>query len=140
MDKLVIPTEFFEYANQHGEFTLTVGQNGTYDIIAGSQVPNWAYVLPYILMVAIPIILGILILGVVFAIEKSRKKKRRIIKNEYIKSHCNTIITSVKVFEQSCNLGATQDDGYISKDEKETLKEISKACQRFTADIGKLMK
>lgn len=60
--------------------------------------------------------------------------------NRYIMSQCNTILASVKVFEQACKIAAMQDDGYISKDEEKQLTKISKACQRFTADIGKLMK
>lgn len=60
--------------------------------------------------------------------------------NSYIKSQCSTIITSVKVFEQGCQLAAMQDDGNISKDEKKKLKKISKASQQFIADIEKLMK
>lgn len=58
----------------------------------------------------------------------------------YIKSQCNTIITSVKVFEQSCQIAAMQDDGSISKDEEKKLKKISKASQQFITDIEKLMK
>lgn len=60
--------------------------------------------------------------------------------NSYIKGQCNTIITSVKVFEQACQLAALQDDGNISRDEEKKLKKISKASQQFIADIEKLMK
>lgn len=69
-----IPPEFFKYAEKYGEYTITIGKNGEYDIITGWQAPWWASALPYILMVAVPIILALIILGIIFAVEKRKRK------------------------------------------------------------------
>lgn len=67
MNELVIPTEFFEFADKYGEFILTVGPNGTYDIQeAAAQTPWWVSTLPYLLMefvaIGIPIAIALVVL------------------------------------------------------------------------------
>lgn len=92
MDKLAIPAEFFEFANNYGEFVLTVGPNGTYDIQkAVTQTPWWVSISPYLLMifiaVGIPVIIALVVLHII------RKKEKR---NNTIRIYGNYTVANGK--------------------------------------------
>ena len=51
--------------------------------------------------------------------------------NSFIKSQCDTMVISLRAFEQGCQLSAHKDDGKISKEEEKTLRKIQVTTERF---------
>ena len=58
--------------------------------------------------------------------------------NEFIKSQCRNMVSSIDIFEQACELAAKEDDGAISKEEEKTLKRIYKAAKLFKEELNRL--
>ena len=58
--------------------------------------------------------------------------------NPYIKAQIDNITATARMFQKSCELAASQDDGTISKEEAKMLKAINKATDRFIKDISNL--
>lgn len=59
--------------------------------------------------------------------------------NQFIKSQCENMIQSVKVFKSSCEFAAKKDDGNISKDEAKNLERIKKTADRFIKGLEKIL-
>ena len=51
--------------------------------------------------------------------------------NSYIEAQIFNMKSMVKVFNQSCKMAATKDDGKISKEEMKQLNKIQAAAERF---------
>ena len=58
--------------------------------------------------------------------------------NTYMKAQIDNMISTLKIFQSSCELSATKDDGQIDKDEAKALKTINKATERFIKEIESL--
>ena len=58
--------------------------------------------------------------------------------NQFMKAQIENMISMVKVFENTCKMAASQDDGSISKEEEKELNKIKKASSRFIADLQKV--
>jgi hypothetical protein len=58
--------------------------------------------------------------------------------NSYIDAQIKNISAMINVFVQSCEMGATKDDGKISREEEKTLAKIKKASEKFKTEINKL--
>ncbi len=59
--------------------------------------------------------------------------------NEYMKHQIETMLVSIETFRNGIQLGATQDDGIIDKNEEKILKKTEKAADKFSAQLKKLL-
>ncbi len=55
--------------------------------------------------------------------------------NTFIQIQCRTMISSVRVFLQACELAAKKDDGRVSNEEAITLKSLHKAAAAFITTL-----
>ena len=58
--------------------------------------------------------------------------------NTYMKAQIDNMISTLKIFQNSCELSARKDNGQIDKDEAKALKTINKAAERFIKEIESL--
>lgn len=58
--------------------------------------------------------------------------------NEYIEAQIVNMKIMVKTFQQSCKIGATNDDGNIGKEEAKAIKKIDAAAKSFIAKLEKI--
>lgn len=63
--------------------------------------------------------------------ERNIIKRNTHTENLFIKSQCDTMVVSLRAFEQGCQLSARKDDGKISKAEEKALRKIQVASERF---------
>lgn len=60
--------------------------------------------------------------------------------NSFIMMQITNITTQLNMFINACYLGAKQDDGRISRDEKIVLDDIEKATLKYIKELEKIAK
>lgn len=71
--------------------------------------------------------------------KKGAKAPEEFNMNEYMKHQIETMLVSIETFRTGIQLGATQDDGIIDKNEEKILKKTEKAADKFSAQLKKLL-
>jgi len=59
--------------------------------------------------------------------------------NPFIRQQIENMLRMVSAFRDSCDTASRLDDGRTDNDEKATLKQIDKACDKFTDALEKLL-